>query len=106
MGKKSKFKQLRKIASTMPAIQLNVVKGEVVEGRELEKEGIKEVEDKPIDSDAKYRKKTIVQQPLNHHRQMKKLYNKMGALGVRAYVNEVNRFVSSQKAKQENSDNK
>lgn len=99
MGKKSKIKQIRRLASQMPDLQLNVIKGGVVKGSELIKQGIKEVEGKPVEPHTNYRKKEVVQQPLNHHRQMKRLYNKMGESGVGAYINEVNRFVSNQQAK-------
>jgi hypothetical protein len=97
MGKKAKFKKLRKLAEQMPQLQVKQVLGERVTGSELYKSGIEEVEGKPIDVDGTYRKKQVVNAPLNHHRKMKQLYNQYGAAGVGMYVNAINRYVSSKK---------
>jgi hypothetical protein len=101
MGKKAKLKKIRKLASQMPEIQVRQVKGERISGAELYKSGVEKVEGKTVDIDATYRKKTLVQAPLNHNRKMKKLYNQYGAKGVGMYVNAVNRYIATQKQKVE-----
>lgn len=103
MGKKSKFKQIRRLANQMPVIHTQAVKGSVVKGYEILKEGMKEVDGKPIDAYGNYKKKQIIAAPLNHNRKMKKLYNQYGPAGVGMYINAVNRHVSAQKAKEEKS---
>lgn len=97
MGKKSKLKKIRKIAGNLPVINAGRVHGEKVTGAELYKEGMKEVNGKPIDPDKDYRKKTMVDAPLNHNRKMKKLYNQFGAKGVGMYVAAVQAHVANQK---------
>lgn len=94
MGKKAKFKKIRRLASQMPAIGINVIKGSRITGEELAAKGVKEVEGETIDLNRNYREKKVVQQPLNHHRKMKMLYNKHGVAGVNYYLNAVKNFVN------------
>jgi uncharacterized protein YccT (UPF0319 family) len=93
MGKASKLKQIRKIASQMPSINTSRRVGEIVTGNTLLSIGVKEVNGKAVSSSQNYRKVTSVQSPINHTRTMKKLYNKLGAEGVRGYVAAVNDYI-------------
>lgn len=102
MGKKAKFKKIRRLASQMPEIPIKHVRGTVVSGMDAIKQGIKEIEGRPVEQLKSYRKKEVVPATLNHNRKMKQLYNKHGLLGVVMYRNAVNRYVSSQKAKEAN----
>lgn len=99
MGKKSKLKKIRRIASQMPVINVNHIQGSAVNGSELLKRGVKEVAGKPVENLHTYREKKAVPVPVNHNRQMKKLYNKHGVAGVRMYAQAVQRFVKAQQAK-------
>jgi hypothetical protein len=97
MGKKAKFKQIRRIASQMPVIEANQsVTVEHIKGSALIAAGIKEVGGKPVDAKMSYRKKTPVASPINHHRNMKKLYNQMGKSGVGMYINAVKAHAAKQ----------
>jgi hypothetical protein len=91
MGKKAKLKKIRRIASQLPVVKTKAFIGEKVTGADLEKEGVKEVEGKPVEILANYRKKKTVIVPLNHNRKMKQLYNRMGVGGVNAYISAVMR---------------
>jgi hypothetical protein len=99
MGKKSKIKQIRRIASQMPVINQKKIVKELVPGSEAIKSGVKEVDGKPVDEHRFYEKKYAVAVPVNHNRQMKKLYNKMGGKGVGLYMSAVQKF-SEQNTKQ------
>lgn len=99
MGKKAKLKKIRRIASQMPVVNVAHVQGAVVNGAELLKRGVTEVEGKPVQTLQTYREKTAVAAPVNHNRQMKKLYNKHGVAGVRMYVQAINKFVEAKKEK-------
>lgn len=99
MGKAAKLKKIRKLASQMPLLMVNHVKGERVTGEELSKEGVTEVQGKPVRDKDFYTKKTAVQQPLNHNRRMKKMYNKFGARGVQGYMQAVNNHMKKFEAK-------
>lgn len=85
----------------MPTINVQHIQGSIVDGSELLKRGVKEVEGKPVGNLHTYREKKAVSVPVNHLRQMKKLYNKHGVEGVRMYAQAVKRFVDSQKVKKE-----
>lgn len=99
MGKKSKLKKIRRLASQMPIINVNHMQGSRVDGATLLKEGVEKVGDKPVENLQIYRKKAIIKKPVNHNRQMKKLYNKHGIAGVNSYAMAVVRHVQAQKAK-------
>ena len=85
----------------MPVINVRHVIGERVSGAELYKQGVEEVEGKPVNIDANYSKKTAVAIPINHNRKMKKLYNKYGVAGVSAYIQSVKRHMAARKAIQQ-----
>jgi pyocin large subunit-like protein len=91
MGKKAKFKKIRKIASQMPVIHPTID----VSGKDVLIAGIKEIKGKPVEANATYE---IAQPtPINHNRRMKKLYNEYGVNGVRAYINSINQFINHAK---------
>lgn len=103
MGKKAKLKKIRRLANSMPVIQTKVIKGSIIKGEEILASAPAGMDTKvngePVKADSIYRKKEIVTQALNHNRKMKKLYNQYGPAGVGMYINAVNRYISSQKAK-------
>lgn len=92
MGKKAKFKQIRRIASAMPVINTRHIQGNVVTGGELIDKGIKEVKGNPVEYEKNYKEKKVVPSPLNHKRKMKKLYYMNGMNGVRMYMDAVKQY--------------
>lgn len=96
MGKKAKLKAIRRIATELPEIHVKRAGvPDVILGAELVKKGITKLPNgEYINTEAKYKKGTVVDAPVNHHRQMKKLYNKHGAAGVRSYVAAAERHVA------------
>jgi hypothetical protein len=104
MGKKSKFKKMRRLANQMPELKTTVLKGSVVDAKELMQAGVKEVDGKAIGHGKTYRKIEPVAQTVNHHRRMKKIYNKYGPDGVGAYMGAVDDFVKSKQKKTDDQD--
>lgn len=95
MGKKAKLKKIRKLASQLPVIPTQRVVGYYITGAEiLTTSDQTEVDGKPIDPEAVYKKKEIQETVVNHHRRMKALYNKKGEAGVLAYVRAVDKYAS------------
>ncbi len=100
MGKASKFKKLRKMASQLPDINTRQVKGGYEErGSELLKQGFKEIGGLPVDPDKVYVGKRLIEVPLNHNRKMKQAYQKFGMGGAIQYANTVVDFVNRQQPK-------
>lgn len=81
MGKKARLKQIRKIASQLPAIKVPVIKSSIIETDE----GL-------------MRKKELSEAFINHNKKMKAFYKQYGAMGVLGYVNSVKKFVQQAKA--------
>jgi hypothetical protein len=98
MGKKLKLKAMRRIAREMPAMEQNITVGVKVSGKELIEKGVREVQGQPVMGSAKYRAMQKQAFPLNHYRQMKKLYNSDGKAGVGAYINAVAQHQNKQAA--------
>ncbi len=96
MGKSSKFKQIRKIASSMPLVSIKRVVGEMIRGSEIKDIGNTN-EGLIIDPSLMYKRKKIIDAALNHNKKMKKLYNKYGKNGVSLYINAVNAHVDKNK---------
>jgi len=92
MGKNNKFKQIRKLAISLPKIPQVRVVTEHFLGSELIEQGIDKVEGKPIDEKGRYSRKKQVLVDLNHEEQMKKIYLKSGIPGVNQYAREVVAF--------------
>lgn len=88
MPDKRSFKNMRAVAANLPVQYHDGVM--VIKGSEIIKQlgsvG-KDKEGEKIDSDKWY--KVPVQQPVNHYRRIKKLFNSKGYAGVSAYVDEV-----------------
>jgi hypothetical protein len=103
MGKKAKLKKIRRLASQMPVINVPRVIGERVGGHTVLVSGVKEVDGQPVSAMKDYVRKNVIETPLNHNRQMKKLYNKHGVRGVNTYINAVVQHVQKQKAKENES---
>lgn len=100
MGKSSKFKKIRKIASQMPALKKEMVVGERLFGYELLQSGIDKLPDgTKINHKAEYRRSRVTQVPLNHGREMKRLYNKFGYSGVDSYIKGVSDYVKQSEEK-------
>lgn len=89
MGKKAKFKKIRRLANQLPEINTKIIVGETLTGSQVVYDGVSEIDGKPVNHAAFYKKKRIVEKPLNHNRKMKKMYNKYGAAGVNHYANAV-----------------
>jgi uncharacterized protein YccT (UPF0319 family) len=96
MGKKSKFKKIRRIASQMPLINTHKIEKERVAGAEVIASGVTEVDGKPVEAKENYIRRKAVPVPINHNRQMKRLYNKHGAAGVGMYIGAVNKYMEKQ----------
>lgn len=95
MGKASKFKQIRKIASQLPAMNRKAIETTVVTGKELLDRGVHKVvngvnSESDVVSAAKYQQKKVVTVPVNHNRNLKDAYKKIGMAGVAAYTNAAN----------------
>lgn len=97
MGKKAKLKAIRRLANELPKINIPVKHGELVLGKVLIAEGIKQVEDKPVIPDKYYRKFTEEKVPYNHNRKLKDAYNKYGEAGVTKYLQELKAWEEKQK---------
>ncbi len=89
MGKNKKYKQLRKLATQLPQLTTSAIIGERVSGADLYAEGVTEVKGEPIDGQANYRRKKVVQVPFNNYKQMKSGYNSHGMAGAVAIGNAV-----------------
>lgn len=100
MGKKAKFKAIRKMAKELPSLQRSAVEKENCLGIDLIKQGITIINDKPVEPNKLYIKSTSVKVPVNHNRAMKKMYMKHGTVGIAAYGKAVKNFVDEQKEKQ------
>lgn len=101
MGKASKFKRIRKIASQMPVIEVTRPLGEKVTGSDVIKSGVKELKDgTAIDPHGNYKRNVPVKVPLNHNKNMKRLYNKGGAAAVGSYIGAVQTHVAHKNAMQ------
>lgn len=97
MGKKAKFKQLRRIANQLPEILVESFQlKEVVTGAELIKSGVTEVKGTPVHPHLKYKQREVAQKPMNHHRKMKQMYNQYGPAGVGAYLEAVDDYMLNQ----------
>lgn len=99
MGKASKLKKIRRIALQMPVINTHRIVGEKVSGHDVLESGVKEVEGKPVDHRLNYRKKKSIEVPLNHNKNMKRLYNKLGVNAVQGYINAVIQYQKQHDAK-------
>ncbi len=98
MGKKAKLKQIRKWAKEMPVLHTKqLVRDCVVSGGQLYKDGVTTVAGEPVRVNSNYVKKKLIDVPVNHNRNMKKMYNKHGKDGVVGYILEVKSIVDKAK---------
>lgn len=100
MGKKSSFKQLRKLAAELPEITVYARVGSVVGMDELQARKIKVAKDQ-YSATGKYKLVENKPVPLNHYQKMKDALQKYGAEGVRAYVRQVRKFDFERRLKAE-----
>lgn len=90
MGKAQKLKIIRKAALLLPAATTTTIQKSSVSGRDLIDSGVKQ--DKygaEIKGNRRYIKRQPIEVPVNHNRQMKRLYNQHGMAGAVAYANQV-----------------
>lgn len=89
MGKAAKFKQLRRLASQLPAIQSGQNMHVLVKGRNVpiqkDKYGLE------IDPEKVYGGEKAL--PVNHYKKMKQNYNKAGMAGAAVYARSVVKHV-------------
>jgi hypothetical protein len=76
----------------MPEINRKQILGERVNGYELKE---KEVDGHPVVPAAIYKRKSVIEVPLNHNRHLKNAYKKAGMEGASAYANAVMNYVKS-----------
>ena len=97
MGKKSSFKNLRKLADELPQITVYRRVGEVVNGFEVIERGMELPKGgRVMDS---FKLKQSVPMPLNHYRQLKSAFARSGVQGVEIYVKAVNAYQAQQQRK-------
>jgi len=98
MGKKSKLKAIKKMAALMPTIETVKKVGTVVSGSELIEKGVVSIADEsvPVLPNHKYKKQEFKKVPVNHEKEMKRVYNRYGAAGVKQYAIEAARYVERQ----------
>ena len=93
MGKKAKFKLFRRMAAEMPMVSVNAIIGDKISGKEAMLQGINEIDGLAVNQSSVVIRKKIIEKPLNHNRQMKRLYNQKGEAGVQAYLKAVKEHV-------------
>jgi hypothetical protein len=101
MGKKSKYKQMRRIASALPGMQTKGIEVSKVSGDELLKRGVVELSDgTPVFFNKDYKEKKQVPVAMNHYRKMKKIYNSHSAAHVNGYIKAVRDIAAKRDAVQ------
>lgn len=102
MGRKSKLKEMRRLAKELPQINQMERVSERLTGAELRNLGIEKTDDDkaiPISDNKLFKRITTRDKPVNHERQLKEQYNKHGVAGVRAYIKAVQDFSKDMLAK-------
>lgn len=103
MGKASKFKKIRKLASSLPAINTKAMLGIRLKGSDLINEGLLTLGTHEIKEDIipenDYKSVKQIEVPLNHNKKMKQAYQKYGMNGVNQYVNSIFQFVNMHQPK-------
>ena len=94
MGKKAKFKEIRRLAAEIPKIPSTQNVRVIKTGAELLQEGVKTIQDVAVVPKQTYTGTKKVLVPTNHNRKMKDLYAKQGHAGVRAYMRDVTAYLS------------
>lgn len=101
MGKSAAIKKIRKLASQLPTLTVNQPSLLRMKGSELIEKGIEEItvdEVKvPVNGGLMYESKQTIEAPMNHRRNMKKLYNKFGQQGIDEYIKAMERYQSNKK---------
>lgn len=85
MGKASKFKQIRKMAATMPALKILKPKSQIITGAQLIERGTTELNGDPVDPKQVYKESGKVEVSANHVNEMKRLFKKFGQRGILGY---------------------
>lgn len=101
MGRAAKLKRIRKLAKQFPELQVNVQKADMIFGADMIKSGITEVQGEEVIPDRRYRKVNKTTQPMNHERNLKRMYNQFGDKGIEDYEKAVQMHVQEQSRKQE-----
>lgn len=95
MGKSAKLKKIRRLVATMPAVSINKTFREVLTGRELVNDGIDSVKGESIKAGGRYIKSSVKPAPLDHEKQMKRIYSKHGMAGVVGYMDAIDNHVKN-----------
>lgn len=104
MGKKSRLKEVKRLAAQLTPLVIGRAIGEKKTGAELIAEGVTKAklngEELPINLKQNYKRVQVKNMPINHGRNLKKLFLKHGQAAVDAYVNKVAEVVEKSKQKQ------
>ena len=96
--KKTIAKQLRGLAESLPPLYMDKVIGTKIKGSDILKEYASKEMDAPkdIDPDSIYKQKYIARVPMNHYKNLKHGYQKIGPSIIPQYVSAVNSVVKEQ----------
>jgi hypothetical protein len=89
MGKKSKFKAIKRLAAQLPAMTVQSLVTTRLTGAEVLESGVTEVNGHRVWQHGTYIRKSREAVEVNHVEQMKKMYYKHKVAGVRGYVSAV-----------------
>lgn len=96
MGKASRNKQFRKIARDLPELSQVITEKDAISGAELIKQGVlQDKQGNPILPSKQYtrHRQVVSDSPLNHARQLRKAYQRMGRTGIFGYIDAVESHV-------------
>jgi hypothetical protein len=99
MGKKSKFKAIKRLAAQMPEILIHHPLGITKAGHALIHDGVSKLPSgEKVNPMMKYKAVSANPTPLNHSRKMKQLYIKHGSVGISSYLRAVRNYVANTEA--------
>lgn len=94
MGKKAKYKEAKRFAASLQPMTIGRAIGKRLTGEELIKEGTTKLTDgKDVLPEVNYKKIQVVNMPVNHQWNAKKLFKKYGAAGLLAYQNKIQQVI-------------
>lgn len=104
MGKKSRLKAVKRIAATLTPLVIGRAIGEKLPGKELIAAGTLTTKtggtETMIQAGVTYKRIAVKNMPVNHARNLKKLFMKHGQAAVDAYTRKVAEVVAKSKQKQ------
>jgi hypothetical protein len=98
MGKAGIHKMIRDWAKDLPIAQKPVMNTTKHFGKELIDAGVTEVAGKPVKAAVQYSHTGKIQIPVNHEREMKRIYNDHGLPGVKRYKAEIEKLATLDKS--------